>query len=173
MPWSLPLAPGRLRGDHLRMSEQGFMGAPAPIKSTEELVAAPTPDVDGPDWYYEIPKSAMDSVTFKGCEADLYYSVKEPTTAQFMKIVSSGTPPREAVSDYVREIGMPGPDGNVLRDVNSGKPLLQRVDHIRAAQWFARLGTKGQMLVAGMWGELFTPSNDEGESMRGSRRRAG
>lgn len=159
-------------------TEQPFMGAPPPIKTAEELVAAPAPDTDGPDWYYEIPKSAMDSVTFKGCEADLYYSVKEPTTAQFMKIVSSGTPPREAVSDYVREIGMPGPDGNVQREPSTiegkpGKPILQRVDHIRAAQWFARLGTKGQMLVAGMWGELFTPNAEEGESMRGSRRRAG
>jgi len=152
------------------------MGAP-PIKSVDELVAAPAPDVDGPDWTYEIPKSAMDSVTFKGVEADLYYSVKEPTTAQFMKLVSSGTPPREAVSDYVREIGLPGEDGKVQREPSvdgvPGKPILQRVGHVQAAQWFARLGTKGQMLVAGMWGELFTPNAEEGESMRGSRRRAG
>ena len=147
------------------------MGAP-PIKSVDELVAAPAPVVDGPDWTYAIPKTAMDSVTFQGVEADLYYSVKEPTTAQFMKLVNSGTPPREAVSDYVREIGVSGEDGKVQRDA-AGKPILQRVGHVQAAQWFARLGTKGQMLVAGMWGELFTPNAEEGESMRGSRRRAG
>jgi len=177
---TLPLAPGRLRGDHLRMSDPGFMGAPPPIKSADELVAAPAPDADGPDWWWKIPNSAMDTKTFTGCEADLFFAAKEPTTAQVMKIAGTGTP-MATFPDYVREIGVPDEHGKVRRDPNTpdprghegGAPIMQRVDHIRAAQWFARIGTKGQACAITVWVELFTVTNDEGESMRGSRRRAG
>jgi len=150
------------------------MGAPSTstIKTAEELVAAPAPAANAPDWAFEIPKSAMDSVSFSGSEADLHYSVKEPSVAQFMKLVTGGTQMRDAVVDFVREIGVPGEDGKVQRGPD-GKPIMRSIGHIDAAKWFARIGTKGQMLVATTWGELFTPTADEGESMRGSRRRAG
>ena len=148
------------------------MGAPSTsIKTAAELTAAPAPAADGPDWSWKIPDSATNTVTFTGCEADLYFSAKEPTTAQVMRFAGNGRP-IDVFPDYVREIGLPGEDGKVQRDAN-GDPIMQRVDHIRAAQWFARLGSKGQACAITVWVELFTVTNDEGESMRGSRRRAG
>lgn len=149
---------------------------PQPVESLQALDAAPRP-VERPHlghYSYELPTGVMDSAHWQGSDADRFFSLEEPSFEKLTEILRNTDAANLStkVPDFVRAIGKLGPDGLVMRD-DAGKPALRPIDYIEATRWLARLGTKGKFMVAAQWTDLFSPSNAEGEALRGSKVRLG
>jgi hypothetical protein len=153
----------------------GFMGAPKKATTLEELTAPPEPKK--PDsayhWAYSLPASVMDSVHWRGTEADLHFGVCEPTIEQLQSI---GRDPTRQVSEiivgYVRALGQIDGDSLVTEMVDGKRVAkLRDVGYMEVEAWIKRIGPKAVQMVVGEWQRLFNPSESEGESMRASRRR--
>lgn len=157
--------------DHAAMTEpSGFMGAPVGAQTTvREFLREPE---DGPswDWTYKLPDEVMEPVSFTGTPSDLHYAIKEPTLDQLRKMMTSDTRPLDVVSDYIRAIGRPGPDGQPI-PIGDGRVEMMLVTHVEASRWLARVGTIAFGLVTTEWMQCFTPKQSSGEALRGSRRR--
>jgi hypothetical protein len=161
--------------------DQGFMGRPLSAESVAALAAPPQARAVAPyDWTYQLPASVKDSAAWKGCEADLYFGVKEPEMHQIQRF--NGRPLAEAGADFFRAIGERDADGNPIFEDDpteldrDGRPVkrakLRQIGYQEAAEWMRRIGTKAAQLALNEWGRTWNPTEAEGEAVRVSRRRA-
>jgi len=157
-------------------SETDFL--PRPPSTRIESVAAldappPTTTISRTGHFAnELPVEVMDSVHWKGTDADRFFTVDEPTFERFQAIVAGGNDIGTKVCDFIRQIGAADEAGRIIRD-EQGNVAYRPVDHIEAARWFSRLGTPGKAGAIFLWTDTFNVSQSMGEKMRGSRRRLG
>lgn len=122
-------------------------------------------------WAYSLPASVKDQFHWSGTDADLHYGLIEPTPA---KLADISRDPNKQVRDvavgFVAALGQLDADGNVVVD-DEGVPVLRAVGYMEVERWLNRIGAKGMQLVVGEFQRLFTPTTDEGNALRASRRR--
>ncbi len=118
-------------------------------------------------WANELPPEVMTSVHWRGCDADRFFTIDEPTFAQ-LQATLTGPDASSKIGEFVRAIGLPDERGNITRDAN-GKPVYRNVDYVEATAWFGRLGTRGKAGAIYLWTDTFNVTDSMGEAMRGSR----
>jgi hypothetical protein len=148
--------------------------APQPVESMQAFDAAPKPEAPRRlgHWANELPVEVMDSAHWSGRDADRFFVVDEPELREVTAITAKDVDMTTKLPDFVRALGRPDPDGNIMRD-EKGDPIYMPVDYITATAWFGRLGTKGKAGALYLWTETFNVTQQMGEAMRGSRRRLG
>lgn len=147
---------------------------------------------------YELPQSVMDSEHWHGTEADLAFGLRTPTAGELKRLADRKAKFEEAVKDFVVALGRPAdargtlarepltPEQRAKRDELlaagndeaaakvRGFAIVDPVsDYLKAHAWWNRLSVKAMTLVTAEWMSRFVPTEEEGESLRGSRRWVG
>ncbi len=125
-------------------------------------------------WSIEIPESAVNSMYWKGTDAARFFGLWEPTSGEIRKLVKADADFTNAAQNFVGALGVPGPDGKVLRKPD-GSPDLRPVTNSTAdvLPWWSLLPSKAQTLVTSMFVEMIMPTEAEGKSMRSSKQWVG
>lgn len=118
-----------------------------------------------------LPESVTEAMSWGGNDADRVFGIWEPTAGEIRKLTKAGADYSDAASNFVCALGVMDPATNAYAIGEDGLPVLRPVDNTRdVAPWWARLTPKAQAMIIGIFMGMTMPTEDEGKSLRASKK---
>lgn len=120
---------------------------------------------------FELPESVIHSMHWKGCDADRFFGMWEPTAGEIRKLVKSNADFSDGAQNFIAAIGIPVHGTGVILRGDGNVPMLADVSDntSQVLPWWERLTPKAQTMITSMFVEFIMPTAEEGESLRASR----
>lgn len=130
---------------------------------------------------YELPESVMESEHWTGCDADRFFGIWEPGAGEVRSLIKQEAEFNEASKNFIAALGVGTPPMGIIQrgppdeHYPEGEPMLRDVtdNTAQVMPWWARLSSKGQALITSVFMEMIMPTEEEGKSLRASRKWVG